>query len=91
MLSAKSHAIVLRPQLWRGLGREPAVVAANLLLGWERAAEPAAADGAAPRPEPSGAAGSFAKRAWFRIQQLLPLLVASLQDCQSGGPSYLGR
>ena len=78
-------------QLWRGLGREPSVVAANLLLAWERAAEPAAADGAPPRPEHGAAAGSFAKRAWFRIQQLLPLLVASLQDCSPGVASQSGH
>ena len=79
------------PQLWRGLGREPSVVAASLLLAWERAAEPAAADGTPPRPERGAAAGSFAKRAWARIQQLLPLLVASLQDCSPGVASQPGH
>ena len=84
-MSWQCDLLMLRPQLWRGLGREPSVVAANLLLAWERAADATAAGGAHPGVEAIATVGSFDKRAWFRIQQLLPLLVASLLDCQSGG------
>ena len=84
-MSGKRHSLALRPQLWRGLGREPAVAAANLLFAWERAADAGAAGSAQSQLDHGAAAGIFAKRAWSRIQQLLPLLAASMQDCQPGG------